>query len=478
VEVGSLSQEILFGTTESVINLIKRGANVNEQDIYGYTPLIEATIKSNVEIAVLLLENGARIDQQDIAGQTALQWAVNRGNLTLIELYLKHQANPNHYSADGQPILVNPLLRDQKAIIELLLPYGASQEFAEDFINAKLIGHRYELTGWAEIVNTQDQFVTLDYEGFYLEFTVGIIQRTLASFINSPTGARFASYTTVLQKIIRTLKEASFLIRFKYTTEGPKINAELIRESLAKDLVVIPVTYAGHAITFVCYKNLFSKNDRGVKHIVDTVVISKVGNQYALNPDFLKDLMYTPKKEEYINNDIKKILDLKPFTTLPARYQLSGNCSWANVEASIPAMMFMLMFQGDFLDRGGIASLKNSIMNFYDTWVEWSKDKILEECITEFYKADKIRKASKAAILAAILQQRCRPDRPKEVERAKKILPILTIPDYNYILKSYIKIYCTKVAGKMGEDFTRLLKISGLDFTTLTLNATETRGIK
>ncbi len=45
--------------------------------------------------------------------------------------------------------------------------------------------------------------------------------------------------------------------------------------------------------------NLFAKCDRGVKHIVDTVVISEVGNPYTLNPDFLKDLMYDNKSDDY-----------------------------------------------------------------------------------------------------------------------------------------------------------------------------------
>lgn len=471
MQAASISQEILFGTPEGVAKLIKTGADVNEKDIYGFTPLIEATIKGNFAIAKLLLENGAKIDQEDVGGQTALQWAVNRNNFPLSELFASYNADPNHYSADGQPILVNPLLRHQDNLIKLLIEKGASLEFANDYINAKLIGHRYELRGRADIVNTKGMFIELDFEGFYLEFTVGIILKTLENFVASDVGKRFTAYATVIQKIMRTLKNASTLIQYKYTTEGPKAFDAVIRELLNKDIAVIPVTYAGHAITFVKYGNLFAKCDRGVKHIVDTVIVYKVGNPYALNADFLKELMYNSKSDEFINTEVKKILDLEPFTTLPARYQLSGNCSWANVEASVPAMMFMLMFRGNIEARGEIATLKNSIMNYYDTWVEWDKDRALNECIADFNQSDRVRKASKAAILAAILLQRCKPNNPKEVERAKKILPILTIPEYNYILKSYIKVYCTKAAGRIGEDFTNLLKKCGLNFSTLRLKA-------
>jgi hypothetical protein len=469
----SLSQEILFGTYARVKQLIEAGADVNEKDVYGFTPLIEATIKNDLEIAKLLLAHKARIDQVDVSGQTALQWAVNRYYLPFCELFLSAGANPNHYSKDGQPILVNPILREQKNLIDLLVSYGASTEFAHDYISAKLIGHRYELVGRADIINTKGMFIDLDFEGFYLEFTLGIILKNLIQFTESTVGQRYKAYDTVISKIRRALRTASLLIPYKYTVEGTKGKEDIIQKSLNQDLVVIPVSYEGHAITFVKYGRWFGKTDRGVRKIVDTVVISGVGNPYTLTPQFLSDLMYNNKSDEYINTEIKKILDLKPFATLPPRYQQSGNCSWANVEASVPAMMFMLMFRGNLESRAEIATLKKSIMSYYDTWVEWDKDRALDECIADFHEADRIRKASKAAILGAILLQRCRPTVPKEIERAKKILPILTLPDYNYILKSYIKVYGTRVAGEMGENFVQLLKMCGLNFSTLTLKNTK-----
>lgn len=469
MSANSVSREILYGTTDSVLKLIGQGGNVNEKDMFGLTPLIQATIVNNQTIAKALLEHGAKIDQKDVTGQTPLQWAVNRRNPPLVELFLAHKANPNHYSTDGQPVLVNPILRGEQEMIQLLVKYGADLNFPQDYITAKLIGHRYELKGKADIVNPKGQFIELDFEGFYLEFTVGIILRTLVTFFNSPKGKSYSAYEMVMQKIIRTLKDASQLIQYKYTANGAEEFDSTIRQLLNKELAVIPVAFEGHAITFVKYKSLFAKCDRGVKRIVDTVIAYQVGNPYALNVDFLKDLMYTNKKAEYINTEIKEILKLSPFTTLPARYQLSGNCSWANVEASVPAMMLMLMFRGNYEARGEIAALKTAVMEYYDTWVEWDKDRVLDECIERFYQTDKVRQASLAAILGAILLQRCRPWIPKEVERAKKILPILTIPEFNYILRGYVGIYCTQASGKIGEDFTRLLKMLGLDFATLTV---------
>lgn len=467
----SISREILYGTYAGVKKLIEAGGNVNERDQWGFVPLIQATISNNKSVAELLLQHGAKIDARDITGQTALQWAINRRNLELSHLFLDHKANPNHYSSAGQPILVNPILRGEHELIQLLVTHGADITFANDYINAKLIGHRFELTGKGDIINTKGQFIELDFEGFFLEFTVGIILRTLTTFFNSTVGKTYSAYNTVIQKIIRTLKDASTLVQFKYTMEGTKGHETLIRELLNKDMMVIPVAYEGHAITFVKYGKFFSKCDRGVKHIVDTVVAYQVGNPVALNSDFLNDLLYNNKKNEYIHTEIKKILKLDPFTTLPARYQLSGNCSWANVEASIPAMMLMLMFRGNINNRGELATLKNSIMSYYDTWVEWDKDRVLDEFIREFEEStNKAHKAAKATIMGMILLQRCRATNKREVVRAQKILNVLTLPDYNFILRSLIRVYCTKAAGDIGKNFTELLRVAGFNFSTFQFN--------
>lgn len=457
----SLSYEIIFGTRETVLKLIQAGANVNEKDAYGFTPLIEATLKGDIEIATTLLAQGAKIDQQDVSGQIALQWAVNRNQKVFCELFLKHKANPNHHSSDGQPLLVNPVLRDQQDLIDLLVQHGASTTFAWDFINTKLMGHRFELSGRARIFSPKKKFVELGYEGFFLEFTVGMIAKTLENYTLSAAGSRFQAYTTVLSKAIRALKDSASIIPYKYTTAGPKEHDQVIKKILSQELVVIPVSYEGHAITFIKYGNLLAKCDRGVKHIVDTVVIYQVGNPIFLNADFLKDLMFNNKSNVYINTELKQILNLTPIATLPPRYQLSGNCSWANVEASVPAMMFMLMFRGNLENRGEMAALKKSIMDYYDTWIEWDKDRLLHEWLSGFEALSVPERVSRVSVLGAILFQRCRASRSKEVERAKIILKLLMQPDYIFILKSYIKVYYTKMAGKLGRDFMALLRVCG-----------------
>ncbi len=463
----SLSKAILFETPEKVHALIRAGADVHEKDPYGLTPLIEATLKEDLGIAQALLEHGAKVDQQDISGQTALQWAVNRYQNSFCELFLEAGANPNHHSADGQPLLVNPLLREQSDLLQLLKDYGAIVQPTHDFIEAKLMGHRYELKGRAKILNAKNRFVTFDLEGFYLEFTVGLLLKSLDDFMKSPMGDRFKAYAAVLLQVRKAFRNAATIIPEKYLKKDSAHNTDLIQTVMKEPLVLIPVSYEGHAISFVRYGHYLAKCDRGVKHIVDTVVIHKVGKPAILNPDFLSDLMFTNKSNDYILNTLKQILEWEPMSTLPARYQLSGNCSWANIEAAVPAMMFLLMFGGNWKALGEVGALKKSVMDFYDAWIAWDQNRALERCISELKVADPKRQASLASLLAFVLFQRCRASRPLEVERAKKILAVLQMPSCAYILKSYMRVYHTKAAASIGQNFIELLKTCGLNLGDL-----------
>src|SRR6185312_11679945 len=172
----SLAHEIIYGTPAGVSQRIEYGADVNEMDPYGFTPLIEAAIVNSVEIAEILINNGAEIDGPDVTGRTALHWAADNNNVPLCKLLLEHEANPNTYSRGGQSVLVYPLLRKQQTLKKLLYQYGASLNFAQDYINTKLLGHRFHLVGQVDIVDNTDRFIELNLEGFFLECTISIVQ--------------------------------------------------------------------------------------------------------------------------------------------------------------------------------------------------------------------------------------------------------------------------------------------------------------
>lgn len=465
----SLADTIIYDTDDNAVAEIKAGADVNEQDRYGFRPLIQAVICRKPKTLLALIAAGAALEQGDFIKRTALQWAVDRNEIEYCKVLLAAGANPNHYSADGQPILVNPILRQQLDIIDLFMQYHVNYQFAQDYISAKLLGHRFELTGEADIVSTDGTFIPLSFEGFNLEFTSGLIRRSLHNFVNSIPGQKFSEYSGRLQDVMQALKNASQLTEFARHKDKTPFEP-IIDKLLESNLLLLPSAYQGHAITFVKYGNLWAKCDRGVGLIANTVVMSKIGNIYLANDDLYRKILYGHKTEEFVKEEIAKDLELKTLLTLPTRHQLSGNCSWANVETSIPAMLYALTYNPNVhKTTRELTNLQKEIYQFYKAWVDWDQDSALEEAIEDFAASDHTRRLSKAIILGGILVQRCDPRFSNHVARAKKILSILTQPDFSFILDNYCKIFCNKRAGKAGERVQKLFKACGLNTQKLLL---------
>lgn len=461
----SLANAIIYGTKEQVEQFIIDGADVNEPDEYGFNPLIESVIMDKADITVLLLEQGAEIDQPDVTGRTALYWAVDNANLPLCKLFLENKAKANAYTHGGQPILVYPLLRKQQAIKKLLYQYHAELGFAQDFINTKLLAHRYQLQGQVDIFtsgNNIKRFVEVDVEGFILEFTLSIVQNSLERYRNNFAARHLRAYFNYLGEIIASFADAAALLKYQRYTINIHEHTQKIDALLNHDLLLIPVAYEGHAVTFIKYGNLLVRCDRGeFSRIEGSVVVYHINHLKAFNNAFIKHLLYTPQTREFIDTGIKEYLNLIPLMRLPLPSQITGNCSWANVEASIPAMLFLLMLQGRN-SKYDIQRYRDDALKFYHEWLEWDKDRALEECIDSFQQANKERRASKAALLGSVLVQQCNYDKPKDVTRAEKILPLLTLPDYQYVLKSYLEIYWKQRHTAIGKNLVQLLDICGV----------------
>ncbi|WP_050816861.1 ankyrin repeat domain-containing protein [Rickettsiella massiliensis] len=345
--MNSFANQILFGTLESVEASIQAGADIEEIDEYGFTPLIEAAIANKPDVAALLLEYGADIQQTDATGRSALHWAVDNCNLPLCELLLANKANPNAVTMAGQPVLVYPLLRRQTELKQLLYRFGAKLSFAQDFILAKLIGHRYELSGTVDIVNPQGRFIEVDYEGFFLEFTLDVIIDSLRRYKNHFSARSLRAQFNQFTQIIDAFTTAQALLQYQRYT----INIEHYRHTIdalleQQTLLLLPVAYEGHAISFIKYKSWLIRCDRGENSQREgTVVIYRINYLDRWNAEFIKKIIYQRQTREFITKTIHHVLGLTVIGHLPIPPQTQGNCSWANLEASIPAMRFIFTFQ-------------------------------------------------------------------------------------------------------------------------------------
>lgn len=141
------------GTVIEVKELMKQNPNIiNENNENGFSPLILACYRGNIEVAKFLIDNVKDINYKsqegtalaglsvkynkelaehllkknanpniaDSTGFTPLFWAVKFGNVELVELLLKHKADKSVKDSQGMTPFEYALQTNNKDIINLL----------------------------------------------------------------------------------------------------------------------------------------------------------------------------------------------------------------------------------------------------------------------------------------------------------------------------------------------------------------------
>ncbi|KAK5852509.1 hypothetical protein PBY51_006363 [Eleginops maclovinus] len=128
------------GSLEIVQELVRRGANVNLDDVDCWSALISAAKEGHLEVVKELLENSAYIEHRDMGGWTALMWAAYKGQVNVTELLLENGANPN---TTGQQYSVYPIIwaagRGHADIVKVLLEAGAKVNCSDKYGTTPLI---------------------------------------------------------------------------------------------------------------------------------------------------------------------------------------------------------------------------------------------------------------------------------------------------------------------------------------------------
>lgn len=454
----SLADDIISYRMPDIEQYLRQGDSLDDLDEYGFTPLIECAITQQVEVAKQLIIHGADINKGDITGRTPLHWAVDNNDLAMSKLLLNHGANPNAYTNAGLSILVYPILRGHDSLKHLLYQHGAKLDFALDFINGKLLGHRYELHGDTTILTADDEFIELDFEGFILEFTVAVIKDSLRRFTSSYSTRHLRQVFPYLHEIMDAYGTAANLLKLQHHFSLNEQHKAELAHLLKSPLLILPAASQGHAMCFIRFHQWWAKVDRGENSLKEgSINIYRMTRPDVIDVNFLQEFLYRKQSRSYFHQIINQKLGLMPIAQIPISSQISGNCSWANIQAAIPvAFALQRLYQTNEVPV-------SEAIELYDAIVEWDKDRALDECIHRFYVANRLRKASIASMLGAVLFQACNYEHTHHVERAEKILSILTLPDYYYILKSYLDVYCVKRLTRKGNNLLKLLDDCGVN---------------
>lgn len=115
------------GDYDLVTSLLEEeGADINEKDKDGYSPLTWAFYSGFPDIVSLLLNKGADINNTEKTGHSPLMWACQNGNSNIVSLLLNKGIDINQADKDGYTPLMWACYNAHLDIVNLLLNKGAN----------------------------------------------------------------------------------------------------------------------------------------------------------------------------------------------------------------------------------------------------------------------------------------------------------------------------------------------------------------
>lgn len=117
--------------------LAEKPEEVNEKNIFNWTPLHTAALAGHTDIVALLLANGARGDADD-RGETPMHAAAAKGHKDIVELLLAAGMNPNCRNLARITPLHEAVIGGHKEVVELLIANGAEVNARDDTGNTPL----------------------------------------------------------------------------------------------------------------------------------------------------------------------------------------------------------------------------------------------------------------------------------------------------------------------------------------------------
>lgn len=122
----------LARTPEMIELLIKNGADVNIENHFGDSPLMQAVLKGEHELVELLIKHGANINHKNRFGDTPLQEAVNRDLIVMAKILIDNGADVNAQGKHGDTVLHTSVRRGNHSMARVLVQSGAEVDIKND----------------------------------------------------------------------------------------------------------------------------------------------------------------------------------------------------------------------------------------------------------------------------------------------------------------------------------------------------------
>ena len=123
------------GNRDVVEMLLDKGADPDETDKGGWTPLQCAAVHSKKDAVQILLNRGAdpnKVNERNVPHRSMLKWAVMTNDINMVQQLLNAGADPNTAHNDGKTALSEAIHMGYDDVVNLLLDRGADLQLALD----------------------------------------------------------------------------------------------------------------------------------------------------------------------------------------------------------------------------------------------------------------------------------------------------------------------------------------------------------
>ncbi len=122
----------LARTPEMIELLINAGADVNIENHFGDSPLLQAVYRGHHGLVELLIEKGADLNHRNRFGDTPLQEAVKRDLIVMAEMLIAAGADLDLQNRNGDSVLHIAVRRGNQSMVGLLVRAGTDIEIKND----------------------------------------------------------------------------------------------------------------------------------------------------------------------------------------------------------------------------------------------------------------------------------------------------------------------------------------------------------
>jgi ankyrin repeat protein len=157
---------IAAGSTDVAHLLLAHGAEIEAKNNNGWTPLMHAAIYNNTDLIKFFVEKGADVNAKDRTGKTALMMLMDKGAREAIECLLENNADPNIKDKSSRTALMGAARKGRLIIAALLIEHGADVSVKDKFgKTARKIAKENQLDEMADFLRSPNAKALLSGTG-------------------------------------------------------------------------------------------------------------------------------------------------------------------------------------------------------------------------------------------------------------------------------------------------------------------------